>query len=126
MMHSETIPSHQDAHLESTSLRVVGIGYDVVREEGRRRTHFEMESVNNTYFMSSGNKGNELCTKQSVHTLFRAMPQGKAATRPRIRGQLCRRGEYKVVCLPPAASLLDGPVSHNLQLFLCDKIAPEF
>ena len=46
--------------------------------------------------------------------------------RPRIRGQFYRRGKYEAVCLPPAASLMDGPVSHNLQLFLCDKIAPGF
>ena len=47
-------------------------------------------------------------------------------TRPRIRGQFCRRGKYEALCLPPAASLMDGPVSRNLQLFLCDKIAPGF
>ena len=41
-------------------------------------------------------------------------------------GQFCRRGKYEEICLPPAASLLDGPVSRNLQLFLCDKIAPGF
>ena len=37
-------------------------------------------------------------------------------------------GRYEAVCLPPAPSLLDGPVSCNLQLqlFLCDKIAPGF
>ena len=48
--------------------------------------------------------------------------RNKVRTRPRIRGQFCRRGKYKAVCLPPAASLLDGPVSLDLQLFLCDKI----
>ena len=47
-------------------------------------------------------------------------------TRPRIRGRFCRRGKCKAVCLPSAASLLDGPVSRNLQVFLCDKIAPGF
>ena len=47
-------------------------------------------------------------------------------SRPRTRGQFCRRGKYEAVCLPPAASLLDGPVSRNLQLFLCDKISPGF
>ena len=41
-------------------------------------------------------------------------------------GRFCRRGKYEAVCLPPAASLLDGPVSRNLQVFLCDKIAPGF
>ena len=46
--------------------------------------------------------------------------------RPRIRGQFCRRGRGEAVCLPPAASLMDGPVSRNLQLFFCDKIAPGF
>ena len=29
---------------------------------------------------------------------------------------------YEAVCLTPAASLLDSPVSRNLQVFLCDKI----
>ena len=47
-------------------------------------------------------------------------------TRPGIRRRFCRRGKYEAVCLPPAASLMDGPVSRNLQLFLCDKIVPGF
>ena len=51
---------------------------------------------------------------------------GHVGSRPRIRGRFCRRGKYEVVCLLPAASLMDGPVSRNLQLFLCDKIAPGF
>ena len=43
---------------------------------------------------------------------------------PESGGDFVAEESTKWSAFPPAASLLDGPVSRNLQLFLCDKIAP--